>query len=146
MTSGEGFAQIDRRGALTGLGAVALLASAPARADPVDEAIAAMIRRGEAREAALRRTFPFGKPDGTSPYVVSQRHGAWLDLAAPDADRRIDAETDRIRADAAKGIVPPAFILDQVIAAQRALAGAALLRQRTSLETLRGAASEAPGV
>src|SRR4051794_17146248 len=128
MTSGEGFGEIDRRGALAGLGAAALLASASARASAADNAIAAMIRRGEAREAALRQAFPYGKPDGTSPYVISQRHGAWLDLAAPDAERRLDAETERLRADAARGIVPPAFILDQIVAAQRPLDRAAVQR------------------
>jgi uncharacterized protein (DUF885 family) len=146
MTSGEGVAKIDRRGVLTGLGAAVLLAPAPAWADPAEAAIAAMVRRGEARDAALRRAFPFGKADGTSPYVISQRHGAWLDLAAPDAAGRLDAETDRLRADAARGIVPPAFILNGLIAAQRPLEGAAVQRQRAALETLRSKAGDAPGV
>src|SRR3954468_22804668 len=80
-----------------------------------DAAILRMIARGIRREEALRRAFPYGKPDGSSPYVVSQRHGAWLDAGGKgDAaawSRRIDDETETLRADAAHGIVPPAFIL-----------------------------------
>src|SRR3954454_9145441 len=119
----EGFAETTRREVLAALAAAALLPAAPVQAASVDEAIAQMIRRGEARDAALRRAFPLGKSDGTSPYVLSQRHGAWLDPKAPDAAAKLDAETARLRADAARGIVPPAFILDAVIEAQRALAG-----------------------
>ena len=147
MARGEGFAEMGRRELLAGLGAAGLLAAAPARASSPEAAVAAMIRRGEAREAALRRAFPFGKADGSSPYVVSPRHGAWLDLAAPDAAVRLDAETERLNADAAHGIVPPAFLLDQLIAAQRALDGPeALRRQRAALEALRGRARVPPGI
>jgi len=147
MTRGKGFAEMDRRALIAGLGASAFAASSPARAAPADVAIAAMIRRGQAREAALRRVFPFGKADGSSPYVVSPRHGAWLDLAAPDAAGRLDAETARLQADAAKGIVPPAFLLDQLIAAQRALDGPeALRRQSAAVEVLRGRSRVPPGI
>jgi len=132
-----------RRHVLVGLAATAL-APPPGSADAI---IAAMIRRGEAREAALRRAFPFGRPDGGSPYVVGPRHGAWLDLAAPDAAARLDAETERLRSAAAKGVVPPAFLLDQIIAAQGKLQGPdALRRQRDALEALRPGARAAPGV
>jgi len=132
-----------RRSVLAGLAATGL-APPPRSADAV---VAAMIRRGEGREAALRRVFPFGKPDGSSPYVVGPRHGAWLDLAAPDAAARLDAETQRLRADAAKGIVPPAFLLDDLIAAQGERKGPdALRRQQEALATLRRGAREAPGV
>src|SRR3954469_10681437 len=144
---GEGFAERNRREVLAGVAATALLSAAPVQAATVDAAIAQMIRLGEARDAALRRAFPFGKPDGTSPYVLSQRHGAWLDLKAPDAAEKLDAETARLRADAARGIVPPAFILDAVIQAQRALAGPeARRRQLAALEALRPSASSVPGV
>src|SRR3954467_15612111 len=143
----EGFAERNRREVLAGVAATALLPAAPVRAATVDDAIAEMIRRGEARDAALRRAFPFGKPDGTSPYLLSQRHGAWLDLKAPDAEEKLDAETGRLRADAARGILPPALILDAVIQAQRALPGPdALRRQLAALETLRRGASDVPGV
>jgi uncharacterized protein (DUF885 family) len=140
-------AGMDRRQVLACLGATAVAASAPVSAEPAEAAIAAMIQRGQAREAALREVFPFGKPDGSSPYVVSRRHGAWLDLAAPDAVRRLDAETDRLRAEAAKGIVPPLFLLEEVIAGQRAVDGPdALRRQREALEALRPRAGSAAGV
>lgn len=147
MSGGKGFAEVGRREVVTGLGAAALLAAAPPRAASPEAVIAGMIRRGEAREAALRRVFPFGKPDGSSPYVVSLRHGTWLDLAAPDAGRRLDSETERLQAEAAKGVVPPAFLLDQLIAAQRALEGPeALRRQRAALEALRSHAGDGAGV
>ncbi|HMC91861.1 MAG TPA: hypothetical protein VKI45_05310, partial [Allosphingosinicella sp.] len=136
-------ARPHRRHLLAGLAATAF---APPPRSP-DAVVAAMIRRGEAREAALRRAFPFGKPDGSSPYVVSLRHGAWLDLTAPDAAARLDSETERLRAEAAKGIVPPAFLLDALIAAQGKLDGPdALRRQRDALAALRRGAREAPGV
>jgi uncharacterized protein (DUF885 family) len=147
MGIGKGFVGIGRRELLAGLGAAGLLASSSARAASADAAIAAMVRRGEAREAALRRAFPHGKRDGSSPYVVSPRHGAWLDLAVPDAAERLDAETAHLEADAAKGIIPPAFLLDQVIAGQRALDGPEALRgQRAALEALRGRARGAAAV
>lgn len=119
-----------------------------------DRAIVAMIVRGLEREEALRRRFPFGKADGSSPYVVSHRHGAWLETGAGDAARRIDEETQRLRSEAAVGIVPPAFLIDTILTAQRPLAGggsapdvrAALVRQAEALERLRTGASGAPGV
>ena len=40
----------------------------------------------------------FGKADGTSPYVVSQRHGVWLEADgkgdAASLSRRLDAESE----------------------------------------------------
>jgi uncharacterized protein (DUF885 family) len=136
-------ARPHRRHVLAGLAATAF-APPPRSPEPV---VAAMIRRGEARESALRRAFPFGKADGSSPYVVGPRHGAWLDLAAPDAAAKLDAETERLRAEAAKGIVPPAFLLDDLIAAQGKLEGPeALRRQRDALATLRLGAPATPGV
>ncbi|HEY1604284.1 MAG TPA: DUF885 family protein [Allosphingosinicella sp.] len=119
-----------------------------------DAAILRMIVRGIERDEALRRAFPFGKPDGSSPYVVSQRHGAWLDAdgkADPEAlSQRLDAETERLREAAAHGIVPPRFILDAVIAGERARlsspAGPAFACQIEMLESLRAKAPRAPGV
>lgn len=110
-----------------------------------DAAILRMIVRGIEREEALHSAFPFGKVDGSSPYVVSQRHGAWLDVGGKahpaTLSRRLDEETERLRAEAARGIVPPAFILDAVIEGERArLAspmGLALAHQITVLESLR---------
>jgi uncharacterized protein (DUF885 family) len=116
-----------------------------------DAVILRMIVRGIEREEALRRAFPFGKPDGSSPYVVSQRHGAWLE-AGGKADpaglsRRLDDETETLRAEAARGIVPPAFILDAVIAGARArLPSPAMSRQIATLESLRARAPREPGI
>ena len=119
-----------------------------------DAAILRMIVRGMEREDALRRVFPFGKADGSSPYVVSQRHGVWLETGgkgdAAALSWRLDEETERLRAEAARGIVPPLFILDAVIESERARlsspSGPALARQIAVLESLRAKASHAPGV
>ena len=117
-----------------------------------------MVMRGLEREIDLRARFPFGKSDGSSPYVLSQRHGAYLQLGEAAADparqaRRLDSETARLRAEAARGILPPDFILDALLSAQQELAAAAappvrdaLVRQIEALRELRGAASSAPGV
>jgi uncharacterized protein (DUF885 family) len=107
-----------------------------------DAAILRMIVRSIEREDALHRAFPFGKPDGSSPYVVSQRHGAWLESGG-----KVDDETERLRADAARGIVPPLFILDAVIAGQRQRAASpAIARQMAVLESLRPKAPREAGV
>lgn len=137
---------------------LAVLRRAPSEAFArTDRAVLRMVTRGLEREAELRRLFPFGRADGSSPYVLSQRHGAWLEpggKAAPaDRARRLDAETERLRSDAARGVAPPAFILDSVLEAglaRRDEAGeearAALDRQRAELRRLRAGASAAPGV
>jgi uncharacterized protein (DUF885 family) len=119
-------------------------------------AVLRMIVRGLEREEALRRHFPFGKADGSSPYVVSHRHGAYLQARSGPGDgaRRIDQETDQLRAEAARGIVPPLFLIEAVLTAERALeAGelgrdvrAALVRQSAALERLKPGAAAAPGV
>lgn len=137
----------------------ALRAADTARLIHPDRVILRMIVRGLERAEALRRHFPFGKEDGSSPYVVSHRHGAYLQVGsgafgAGEAARRIDAETERLRAEAARGVVPPAFLIDAVLAAERSLAAgqpaqdlrAALLRQMAALEELRRGAAAAPGV
>src|SRR6059058_2200762 len=56
-----------------------------------DSVIYAMVVRGVERDQALRAAFPFGKADGSSPYVVSQRHGAYLDLQGKPATADIAA-------------------------------------------------------
>ena len=121
-----------------------------------DRAVLRMIVRGLEREEELRRRFPFGKADGSSPYVVSHRHGAYLQARSGmgDVARRIDQETDQLRAEAARGIVPPLFLIEAVLMAERALeAGdlgrdvrAALVRQSAALERLKPGAAAAPGV
>jgi hypothetical protein len=123
-----------------------------------DRIVLRMIARGIEREEALRRRFPFGKADGSSPYVLSQRHGAYLRIgsegAADEVALEIDRETDRLRAEAARGISPPAFLIDAILSAERALTAGdparelrdALLRQMAALERLRAHAAAAPGV
>lgn len=153
-------ALLDRVSALRDGAAMlaALRAAYVASLPQADWIILRMIMRGIEREEALRRRFPFGKADGSSPYVLSQRHGAYLQLAeagtGPAASvRQLDLETARLRAEAARGISPPDFILDAVLSAQRALAPAAaspvrgaLDRQMEALGELRAAAASAPGV
>ncbi|MGE3143921.1 MAG: DUF885 family protein, partial [Hyphomonadaceae bacterium] len=97
-------------------------------------------------DIAAAAAFPFGRfdpLDGISPYVVSQLDGAYLDLpdfldtrhpiaALSDGDdyvarlrqaaAALDGETQRVRADAAAGIIPPDFILDRAIASLDAIA------------------------
>lgn len=126
--------------------------------DDVERELLRMVERGLEREVALRRAFPFGRTDGSSPYVVSQRHGAYLELGAAgrspaDKARRLDEETERLRAEAARGLTPARFILDSVLGAERAAYGkavaevrAALRRQIEALERLRAAAAVPPGV
>jgi uncharacterized protein (DUF885 family) len=113
--------------------------------DPADRTIWTMVVRGIEREQALRRAFPLGRPDGASPYVVSQRHGAWLEFDAPKPclAARLDEETKRIEAEAALGIAPPDFVIAAIVEGQRRAAGpseeltAALGRQTAALESLR---------
>jgi uncharacterized protein (DUF885 family) len=136
---------------------LASLGRAPVdRLDSVERAIVRMVARGLEREAELRRHFPLGKADLSSPYVLSHRHGARLETGAgrpADKARRLDDETERLRAAAARGIVPPAFILDRVLREETGLrAGAgpelrpALDRQMAELSRLRAGAASAPGV
>lgn len=137
----------------------AFLRGAPAEGlDPVDRILLRMVARGLEREAELRRLFPFGKADGSSPYVLSQRHGARLEIGAnaaspADQARRLDEETERLSAEAGRGVIPPAFLLDSVLEGEAALgdkAGpevrAALGRQMAELRRLRARAVSAPGV
>lgn len=126
--------------------------------DPAERALLRMVARGLEREVDLRRLIPFGKPDGSSPYVLSQRHGTYLQLgtagASPaDSATRLDEETARLSSEAARGLTPPGFILGSVLEAERPLraeagpvVGAALGRQMEALERLRAGAASAPGV
>jgi uncharacterized protein (DUF885 family) len=117
----------------------------PRGLDPAEAAIWRMIVAGVERERALHRVFPRGRPDGGSPYVVSQRHGAWLEATQgrPGLAARLDEETARLRSDAAAGVSPPDFIVRAVLQGQRDSLGlpadvsAALDRQSEALEALR---------
>lgn len=123
-----------------------------------DRELLRMVTRGLERDVALRRNFPFGKPDGSSPYVLSQRHGTYLEIgvgqsSSADKAKRLDEETERLRADSGLGIVPPAFMLDAIVKAEAALQGEAapevrpaLGRQMAALLRLRERAASAPGV
>lgn len=138
---------------------LALVRRAPGEGlDRAERELMRMVTRGLERDVELRRAFPFGKPDGSSPYVLSQRHGTYLEadaaeLSTADRAKRLDEETERLRADAGLGIVPPAFMLDAVVKAQAALQGeaapevrSALGRQMAALLGLRASAASAPGV
>ena len=50
--------------------------------------------------SSLKRAFPFGKPDGASPYVLSHRHGVWTELGgkADPAELARQALGPRLRA------------------------------------------------
>jgi uncharacterized protein (DUF885 family) len=124
-----------------------------------DRVILRMIARGIEREEAFRRCFPFGKVDGSSPYALSQRHGAYLRIgsggaAVDEVAREIERETEQLRAEAARGVAPPAFLIDAVLTAERALVSGdlardfrgPLVRQMAALERLRAGAGTAPGV
>jgi uncharacterized protein (DUF885 family) len=137
----------------------ALRAGRAERFSRSDRAILDMIVRGLEREGELRRLFPFGRADGSSPYVLSHRQGAYLQIEPGSQEpaetaRRIDEETEQLRADSARGVVPPVFLIDAVVAAERTLLArnltrdlsASLNRQVAALERLRPGAARAPGV
>lgn len=118
----------------------------------------------------LAERFPIGALSvPASPYVVSQRSGTYIRLAESLAyggrelglggRREIDGETERIKADAAIGIVPPDFILDRVCLKITAFMeqirhasafdqdlGAAAQRQLDTLNALRANAGHDGGV
>lgn len=140
---------------------LAVLRASPAdRFDDAERAILNMIVRALEREETLRSRFRFGRADGSSPYAVSHRHGAWLRVrpgvaATGDLAQQIDKETQQLRAEAALGVVPPISLIEAVLTAQGALlAGPGLMRdireplerQVASLERLRDGAAAAPGV
>jgi uncharacterized protein (DUF885 family) len=126
--------------------------------DPADGVLLRMVTRGLEREVELRHRFAFATAAGGSPYVLSQRHGAWLRLEEPGLPpaakaRRLDEESDRLSSQAALGVSPPRFILDAVLSAQAQLrakadseVGPALARQSAALERLRASAAVEPGI
>ncbi|WP_426167544.1 DUF885 domain-containing protein [Sandarakinorhabdus sp. DWP1-3-1] len=97
--------------------------------------------------------FPFGfsGTNGGTPYVVTQQNGTYSqaaefldtyhrveDAAGADAylsrldqvGRNLDAETARIQADAAKGVIPPTFIIANALGQQAQLRGVAAAQSR----------------
>lgn len=112
-------------------------------------------------EAELVRRFPFGA-SASAPYAVSTRAGWWTN--APEAIRiggdtpsilasRLKVDTQKIRADAALGVIPPAFVLDNTVAnIAKVAAGASgdlaaeLARQCDVLLALKSQAGEGAGV
>lgn len=102
----------------------------------------------------------YGYVDGNlrpSPYVVSQMNGAYYWLAgsvgsrpiadATDVDAwlsrlsafgdALDQESERIRHDAAQGVVPPGFVIERTVAQIAALRGEAPLQTRLIAPALR---------
>jgi uncharacterized protein (DUF885 family) len=97
---------------------------------------------GVQAESTVRERFTFGRVDRRiSPYVVSHFAGSYLDAPEfisrnkPSADsdatdihigrlrdfaRNLDGETERIRSDAAAGVVPPDFIINRTVTRMRA--------------------------
>ncbi|MBI1682420.1 DUF885 domain-containing protein [Caulobacter hibisci] len=113
-------------------------------------------------EAALVRRFPFGA-GLAGPYVVTTRAGAWLKAAEavgkPEAEatlvKRIDAETDQIEHDAARGVILPhvqiARLETAIVEVARKVAAAPALAtsltwQAETLSTLKPRAGRAAGV
>jgi len=113
---------------------------------------------------------PFGYGDygfgGFSPYPVSQLTGAYLDMpdfldsmhpvesvAGADAylarlagfERVLDEETAGVRADAEKGVIPPAFVLEGAIRQLEAFAAKAP-GETVLVTSLRRRAAEIPGL
>lgn len=105
-------------------------------------------------EAELVRRFPFGAGPG-APYVVTTRAGSWLKTVdpPPGLGGKLDAETEKLRAEAALGVIPPAFVIDKVIAGQGKAAAsapvdlaAALNRQSQALSALKARAGDGVGL
>lgn len=136
----------------------ALVALDPSTLSPKARLDYDAVRHSTEIEARFVRRFPFGG-GMAGPYVVTTRAGAWLkaadavgDAVAPTVGR-LAAETDRIRADAAAGVIPPAFLIDRLekglteTAARAAPAVAAALQsQAQALAALKPRAGTAAGV
>jgi uncharacterized protein (DUF885 family) len=90
---------------------------------------------GARAESIARERFTFGRVDRRiSPYVVSHFAGSYLDApqfmsraseseandVLRDFARNLDGESERIRSDAAAGVVPPDFIIERTVTRMRA--------------------------
>ncbi len=74
-------------------------------------------------ESQIARLFPF-TGGSSSPYAVTTRTGGWLRAgeaikaggeAVNALARRVEAETEKLRADSGLGVIPPAFVIDKVV-------------------------------
>ncbi len=108
----------------------------PASLSPSPRIDLETVQAGLAVDAQLLRRFPIGRL-GRSPYTIAPNAGAWRD-AAPNAGK-IEAESEAIRADAARGVILPAPLLEKTragvaTAADKASGPAAqALRQQAAL-------------
>lgn len=137
---------------------------------PAERIVHATVRAGLDAESALAKHHPFGKPGGSaSPYIIHPRSGAFLKVTSalgkqdsaqrlPALARQVDEETALVQADAAQGVIPPAYLLNRsldVLRAAHAKAAAdpaaavvaeALGRQIAAFEALGPQAPAEPGV
>lgn len=131
--------------------AAALAALNPQSLSAESRVLHAAALDGARTEAAFRQLFPFGSATGVSPYLVHPRAGAHT---RPNAGaQEFDAETERLQADAARGVIFPAELLattlERLAAARSNRSGdtaAALERQIAALEAFRAGAPADPGV
>jgi len=107
------------------------------------------VRAGLAVDAQLLHRFPIGRL-GRSPYTIAPNAGTWRD-SAPDT-RKVDAENEAIRADAARGAILPLPLLEKTRAGVAASAekasgpaAEALRRQAALLAELAAKAPAEPG-
>lgn len=108
-----------------------------------------VVREGLAVDSSMFRLFPVGRL-GRSPYVIAPNAGAWRETAP--AAERIEAETAQIAADAGRGVILPAPLLEKtragiVAASDKAspAAAEALRKQATLLAELAPKAPAEPG-
>lgn len=122
---------------------------APASLSPSARIDLETVRAGLAVDAQLLRRFPIGRL-GRSPYTIAPNAGAWRD-AAPVVGK-VEAESEKIRADAAHGVILPAPLLERTQAGVAAAAekangpaGQALRQQAALLAELAPKALAEPG-
>jgi uncharacterized protein (DUF885 family) len=109
-----------------------------------------VVREGLSLDSSMERLFPIGRP-GRSPYVIAPNAGAWREKA-PIA-RRVEEETAQIHADAGRGVILPAALLEKTRAGVAAAAdkasgpaAEALRSQAALLAELAPKAPAEPGV
>ncbi|MEH6416095.1 DUF885 domain-containing protein [Pseudomonas sp. CGJS7] len=146
----------EQAGFLRELDAIERAALDPAAAVHLDTAryLSALHVQGAQR-------FGYGQPTASRPYALSQRNGAYHEIPellrdvhridqAEDADAwlsrlralpaAIDQDSERVRADAAQGVVPPAFVIDATLAQLRQLRDAEPARTELLAKLLRRSA------